>query len=55
MYEDLLAKVRDVKTVCMDRLDSITANGAILKELFETLEEVLEASIAMEQKKKEKK
>ena len=39
---ELRKKVAEVKTVCMDRLDAITADGNELGKVFEELEAILE-------------
>ena len=40
--EELRKKVAEIKTVCMDRLDAITADGHVLGEVFEELEAIIE-------------
>ena len=39
--EEIKRLVADIKSVCMDRLDAMTADGKELKEVFEQLEELL--------------
>lgn len=39
---ELIAKlVKDVKSICVDRMDAITADGVQLDEAFKKLEELL--------------
>ena len=40
--EELLMLVADIKSVCMDRLDSRTADGLELGEALELLEEKIQ-------------
>lgn len=39
---ELRKKVEEIKTVCMDRLDAVTAEGNELKKVFEEVEAILE-------------
>lgn len=41
--KELAKKVAEIKTVCMDRLDAITADGNELGRVFEETEAILEA------------
>lgn len=40
--EELKKKILDLKTVCMDRLDAITADGRLVGDLFNELVEALD-------------
>ena len=47
---ELRKKVAEIKTVCMDRLDAITADGNELKKVFEEVEAIIEGMQAKEVK-----
>lgn len=40
--EELRKKVAEIKTVCMDRLDAVTAEGNELGKVFEEVEAIIE-------------
>jgi endonuclease IV len=48
--KELAKKVAEIKTVCMDRLDAITADGNELGRVFEELEAIIEAKKEVEVK-----
>lgn len=41
--EELKKKILDLKTICMDRLDAVTADGRLVSELFNEIIEELES------------
>lgn len=49
--DEVKRRVADIKTICMDRLDSITADGLELRDAFKQLEELMEKEIKKQGKK----
>lgn len=51
MLEELLKKVRDVKSVCKDRLKSLTESGAELGDVLTDIEDMIKDAINTKGKK----
>lgn len=51
MLEELLKKVKDVKSVLRDRLGSVTESGAILGEVLTDIEEMIQDELNKKGKK----
>lgn len=51
MLEELLKKVKDVKSVLRDRLGSVTESGAILGEVLADIEDMIKDEINKKGKK----
>jgi hypothetical protein len=51
MLEELLRKVKDLKSVVMDRLHAVTESGAVLSEVFEDIEELINDELKKKGKK----
>lgn len=43
--EQALVLVRDIKSICTDRLDAKTADGRVLGKAFEELEDILNKQV----------
>lgn len=42
MLDQILAKVRDIKSVCRDRLKAVTESETELGDVFQEIEEIIE-------------
>lgn len=51
MLEELLKKVKDVKSVLRDRLKSVTESGAELGDVIEEIEDMIKEEINKKGKK----
>jgi hypothetical protein len=41
--EELKRKLQEIKTLCDDRMDAITADGNVLADVFKAVESILES------------
>ena len=51
----LKGMIADLKTTCVDRMDSITANGVEIGDLFEEIEDMINDQMKKEQPTKKEK